>query len=134
VLVREKSEDNIELRNGDQLIVPRMRPYVTVIGEVQNSTSHVWKASLTRDDYVRLSGGTTARADNKRTYVVRANGSVVASVDDARWFRSNGIELEPGDTVVVPIDATPMRPLATWTAVTTIAYNLAVTLAAIGSL
>lgn len=134
VLAREKSDDNIELRNGDQLLVPRLRPYVTVIGEVQNATSHVWKANLTRDDYLRLSGGTTRRADDKRIYVVRANGSVVANVDDARWFRSNGIELEQGDTVVVPIDTEPARALTTWTAATTIAYNMAVAIAAIGSL
>jgi protein involved in polysaccharide export with SLBB domain len=134
VIAKQTSDDNIELRDGDQLLVPRLRPYVTVIGEVQNSTSHVWKPSLTRDDYVRMSGGTTPRADDKRVYVVRANGSVVTNVNDARWFRSDGLELEPGDTVVVPIDTVPMRPLATWTAVTTIAYNMAVAIAAIGSL
>ena len=57
---------------------PLLKPYVTVIGEVQNATSHVWKSDLSRDDYVGLSGGTTQRADDDRIYVVRANGSVVA--------------------------------------------------------
>ena len=39
----------------------------------------------------------------------------------------------PGDTIVVPLDAERMRPLPLWTAVTTIIYNLAVAVAAVGS-
>ncbi|MGH8178069.1 MAG: SLBB domain-containing protein [Steroidobacter sp.] len=129
------SEDDIGLRGGDQLVIPRLKPYVTVIGEVQNGTSHVWKRELARDDYVQLSGGTTQRADDKRIYVVRADGSVVSSSKGNRWFgRGGNVELEPGDTIVVPIDAERMRPLPLWTAVTTIVYNLAVAVAAVGSL
>lgn len=68
-LARKGSVDDIELRSGDQLVVPRMKPYVTVIGEVQNATSHVWKDDLSRNDYIQLSGGTTPRADDKRIYI-----------------------------------------------------------------
>jgi protein involved in polysaccharide export with SLBB domain len=106
---------------------------VTVIGEVQNPTAHVFKTGLGRSDYIKLSGGTTQRADNKRIYVVRADGSVVAQ-ESGSWFGGSGTQLSPGDTVVVPIDAERMRPLPLWTAVTTIVYNLAVAVAAIGSL
>lgn len=42
--------------------------------------------------------------------------------------------MRPGDTIVVPLDAEPMRLLTLWTAVTTIIYNLSVAVAAIGSL
>lgn len=126
-------EEDIELRGGDILIIPRLKPYVTVIGEVQNATTHVYKADLGREDYVRMSGGTTPRADTKRIYVVRANGSV-APEEGSRWFGGAGHQLEPGDTVIVPLDAERMRPLPLWTAVTTIIYNLAVAVAAVGSL
>ena len=79
---------------------------------------------------VRLSGGATQKADDKRIYVVRANGSVESG--GSRWFRDSGSVL-PGDTIVVPLDAERMRPLPLWTAVTTIIYNLAVAVAAVGS-
>lgn len=131
-LRRKGGEEDIELRSGDVLVVPRQKQYVTVIGEVQNATAHVYKSGLDRGDYIALSGGTTPRADQKRIYVVRANGSVVAS-ESSSWFGRDG-RLEPGDTVVVPIDAERMRPLPLWTAVTTIIYNMAVAVAAIGSL
>jgi hypothetical protein len=65
---------------------------------------------------------------------VKANGSVV-SERGSFWFnRGTSQEPEPGDTVVVPLDAERMRPLTLWTAVTTIIYNLSVAVAAIGSL
>ena len=102
-----------------------------MIGEVQNATSHLYDAGLSRDDYLSLSGGTTQKADDKRIYIVRANGSV-ESGGGSRWF-SRSSSVEPGDTIVVPLDAERMRPLPLWTAVTTIIYNLAVAVAAVGS-
>jgi protein involved in polysaccharide export with SLBB domain len=125
------SRRDIVLKDGDQLVVPRVTQEVTVIGEVQSPTSHLFAEGLTSADYIALSGGLTQRADKSRIYVVRADGSVVS--DGNRWF-SGGIEVQQGDTVVAPLDAERMRALPLWTAVTTIIYNLAVAVAAVGSL
>ncbi len=133
-LMREPvgSADDVVLRNGDQLIVPRFQQQVTVLGEVQNSTSLLYNPRLSRDDYISLAGGVTRRADRGRTYVVRANGSVVAS-DGSRWFEHSGVRMKPGDTVVVPLDTERMPPLPFWQAVTGILYNVAIAVAAIRS-
>jgi hypothetical protein len=64
--------------------------------------------------------------------VVRANGSVEAD-EGSEWFRSSGGGIEPGDTIVVPLDADRMRPLPMWTAVSTILYNIAIAVAAVNS-
>ena len=125
------SSVDVILKDGDVLRVPKTAQEVTVIGEVQNSTSHLYDPSLDRDGYIRLSGGTTQKADDKRIYVVRANGSVEAG-GGSRWFR-NSSSIQPGDTIVVPLDAERMRPLPLWTAVTTILYNIAVAVAAVNS-
>ena len=124
------SSGDLMLRNGDHLRIPKQMQEVTVIGEVQSANSHLFTPGLSRDDYIRMSGGATQKADDRRIYVVRANGSVVA--ETSKWFQSSG-QMEPGDTIVVPLDAERMRPLPLWTAVTTIIYNLAVAVAAIGS-
>lgn len=124
------SQEDIVLKDGDRLIVPRITQEVTVIGEVQSPTSHLYAAGLGKSDYIAMSGGFTQRADKNRVYVVRADGSVVAGGN--RWF-SLGAPIEPGDTIVVPIDAERMRLLPLWTAVTTIIYNLAVAVAAVNS-
>jgi protein involved in polysaccharide export with SLBB domain len=125
-------EKDIVLKNGDRLLVPKQNQEVSVIGEVQNATSHRYSAGLSRDDYVSMSGGMTNQADEDRVYVVRANGSVVANSGGA-WFSRSTAEMQPGDTVVVPLDAGKMRPLPLWAAVTTIIYNLAVAVAAVNS-
>ena len=127
------SRDDIILRNDDQLIVPKIKQEVAVIGEVQNSTAHLYRAGLSRNDYLSLSGDLTNRADGKRTYVVRADGSVVASTGG--WFGKRGdLNIQPGDTIVVPLDTERLPPLPLWQAVTGILYNAAVALAAISSL
>ncbi len=131
ILSATDSDGDVLLKGGDTLRVPRQSQEVTVIGEVQNATSHLYDSSLGREDYLRLSGGTTQKADDNRIYVVRANGSV-ESGSGSRWFRGSS-EIQPGDTIVVPLDAERMRPLPLWTAVTTIIFNLAVAVAAIGS-
>jgi protein involved in polysaccharide export with SLBB domain len=127
------SRDDIILRNGDELVVPKIKQEVAVIGEVQNSTAHLYRSGLTRDDYLELSGGLTSRADGKRAYVVRADGSVVAG--KGGWFGGKAdVVIQPGDTIVVPLDTERLPPLPLWQAVTGILYNAAVALAAISSL
>jgi protein involved in polysaccharide export with SLBB domain len=126
------SHQDVVLKDGDRLLVPGRMQEVTVLGEVQSGTSHLWDPLLERDDYIRMSGGPTQKADDGRIYVVRANGSVVSGGGSA-WFRGDQGAIRPGDTIVVPLDAERMRPLPLWTAVTTILFNLAVSVAAVNS-
>jgi protein involved in polysaccharide export with SLBB domain len=128
-----RSPADVVLREGDQLIIPKEKQEVTVIGEVQNTTSHFYRKDLSRDDYISLSGGTTRRADDDRIYIVRADGSVVSN-ESAGWFRRSGqVAIKPGDTIVVPLDTERMPALPLWQAVTGILYNLAIAAAAVNS-
>ncbi len=130
---RPGSEADIVLRNGDRLVIPKVSQEVTVLGEVQNTTSHLYRADLSRDDYIALSGGLTRKADRGRIYVVRADGSVIAS-ESRGWFRRGGqVEIRPGDTIVAPLDTERLPPLPLWQAVTQVVYNLAIAAAAINS-
>jgi len=129
-----ESSTDIVLKNGDELFVPRKSQEVTVLGEVQNATSHFWDAAFRRDDYIQMSGGLTRRADGSRVFVIRADGSVAESSTSAWFRRQSGGYVEPGDTIVVPIDAERVRPLTLWTSVTQILYNIAVAVAAVNSL
>jgi protein involved in polysaccharide export with SLBB domain len=134
-LVRQPpgSRYDVILRDGDQLIVPKFQQQVTVIGEVQSVTSHLYSPNLSRDDYIGLSGGMTKRADRKKIYVVRANGSVVAN-SGSRWFQQSSVAIRPGDTIVVPLNTERMPPLPFWQAVTGILYNVAIAAAAVHAL
>lgn len=126
-------ENDIVLRDGDQLIVPPLLQEVTVIGEVQYQTSHTFNRNLSRDDYIERSGGLTERADKRRIYVVRANGEVVVDTG-GRWFRRDmGTEITTGDTVVVPLKIDRLKPLSLWSTVTQVIYNMAIAVAAVNS-
>ena len=125
-VVKGVQSADIVMKNGDTLLVPDRSQEVTVIGEVQYPTSHVYQAGLSREDYIAKSGGVTVRADEKRIYLVRASGEVVANAD-RRWFsRSGGIQVQSGDTIVVPLDVDRVRPLAKWSAVAQIIYNFSI--------
>jgi protein involved in polysaccharide export with SLBB domain len=122
---------DIAMKDGDRIMVPRRAQEVTVLGEIQTLTSHLYRPDLSRDDYIALSGGTTQKADKDRTYVVRADGSVVTT--GSSWFGRSGTEMRPGDSIVVPLDAERMRPLPLWTAITQILYQAAIAVAAVNS-
>jgi protein involved in polysaccharide export with SLBB domain len=127
------SSDDVLVRDGDRLLIPKKTQEVTILGEVQSPTSHVYVAGLTRDDYISRSGGPTQKADKKRIYVVRANGDVVSG-SRSGWFRkSQAADIQPGDTIVVPLDTERVRALPVWQSVSTIIYNLAIALLAIRS-
>jgi polysaccharide biosynthesis/export protein len=129
---RPGSPDELVLEDGDVLMVPGVIQSVTVLGEVQSPTSLLFDPSLDRDQYIARSGGMTRRADANRIYIVRANGMVEAS-GSRRWFQASQMQVQPGDTIVVPTDIERMRPIPLWTAVTSIIFNLAVAVAAVNS-
>jgi hypothetical protein len=130
-LMRGAAENDIILKNGDVLIVPGQRQEVMVFGDVQYATSHVPEWTVSRDEYVEKSGGLTQRADRKRICVVRTNGEVVVD-SGMRWFvRASAAAVRPGDTILVPLDVD--QPLARWTAITQIVYNMAIAAAAVSS-
>jgi polysaccharide biosynthesis/export protein len=135
-LIREPmgSQDDVILRRGDQLIVPKYEQEVTVIGEVQSNTSLLYRSNSNRDDYINQSGGMTQHADAGKIYVVRANGSVVPNPTHFFRLGSSGVAIKPGDTIVVPMNTEQLPPLPEWQAITGIIYNLAIGAAAVKAL
>lgn len=125
-------EDDLVLENGDYLMIPTRKTTVSIVGEVQHPSSHRYRAGLTMDDYLRLAGGSRKRADDERIYVIRADGSVLVPQKES-WFAINEQEVQPGDTIVVPLDTEFKDNITLWTQITQIFYQSAVALAAINS-
>ncbi|WP_392344557.1 SLBB domain-containing protein [Pseudoalteromonas prydzensis] len=132
LIVEDKQK--LVLQDGDTLYVPSKRDSISVIGEVNYSTSHLYKPGISFEDYIALSGGLKVRADDDRIYIIKANGSVKIP-DSGSWFAvSDSQLLEPGDTIVVPMDAGHMDKLTLWSTATQILYQLGVAVAAISSI
>ena len=131
--VVDSKDYDINLENGDILYVPTLKNSINVIGQVQVASSHVYDPSLSVHDYLAKSGGSKKRADNNRIYIIEANGSI-KMMASANWFSDPGSNMQPGDTVVVPLDSEYTNNLTLWTNVTTILYNSAVAIAAISGI
>ncbi|MEZ9320308.1 SLBB domain-containing protein [Vibrio sp. 10N.286.51.E5] len=127
----EGDEDaNLMVANGDKLYIPEFEKTVSIIGEVQFTSTHTFDNAKTVDDYINLAGGTKKQADSDRVYVVRADGSVMIP-NNSYWFSRNSESLRPGDTIIVPIDVDYLDGLSTITSATQIMYQLGVAWSAI---
>jgi protein involved in polysaccharide export with SLBB domain len=92
----------VTLQNGDRLVVPSKPAFVHVFGSVNVEASPLWKPNTRVKDYLKMAG-TTADADLENAFVMRVDGTVVSS-DSQGWFfgKIGGLEVMPGDTIVVP--------------------------------
>jgi len=93
-LQHDLSQD-ILLVDGDQIIVPRMRNYIKVSGEVLFPGNIPYRPGLKPKDYIRLAGGFSWNARKSKVRVIRAR--------TGEWLKLSKVtRLEPGDTIWVP--------------------------------
>ncbi len=93
---------SMTLQNGDRLVVPSKPAFVHVFGAVNVEASPLWKPNSRVKDYLKMAG-MTVDADVDNVFVLRVDGTVV-SADSQSWFfgKIGGVEVMPGDTIVVP--------------------------------
>lgn len=95
--------DDIELRRGDELTIPKRPGFVLVSGQVYNATALTFTPGKTAAWYLSRAGGTNGTANRKEIFIIRANGSVVGR-HSGGWFDPHVLStrMNPGDVVVVP--------------------------------
>ena len=97
------STDDIELRAGDSLTIPKQPASVLVIGQVYNSNALTYTPGRNADWYLSRAGGATKLGDKGAIFIVRADGSVSSGRQGGFWSGSVlSAVMGPGDTVVVP--------------------------------
>ena len=134
-----RSQYDIELEDGDILRVPERPGVVHVVGEVFNETSLLYQPDRTVSDYLRRVGGMTKDADKKQVSVIRADGSVISRQQGRgglvfwdkefnQWSFGGfmNLELDPGDTIVVPRKLDRMLWFRTTKDITQIVFQIAV--------
>ena len=101
---RNTSSD-VMIRDGDVLVIPKKADYITVNGQVFNPTAVSYRPGRSAKWYLSQAGGMTQLANKKAVFVIRADGSVLASKNNSSSFWSGdplNVSLKPGDSVVVP--------------------------------
>lgn len=124
---------NIPLEDGDVLYIPPQLSTVQVAGAVYNANAFRYEPGERLIAYLNHAGGATRDADQKRIFVIRADGMVVSR--QSRLVHSHGsyenLSLLPGDAIVVPEKLRVSSPLNTFLQATTLASQVAVTAAAL---
>lgn len=109
------SEYDLELEAGDSLYIPQTPSTVMVMGRVYNPNAILFTKSKPLEYYLNKVGGPAENADEKRIYLVKADGSVISRTQSGflgfRWdadsnqWASGGFmatSVGPGDTILVP--------------------------------
>ena len=95
-LAKPKSDEDLVLREGDVLFVPKYVSTVTVNGAVMYPNTVLYQKGSGIDYYIGQAGGFGNRALKRRAYVVYMNGTV------SRLRRNTANAIEPGCEIIVP--------------------------------
>jgi len=92
------------LEDGDTFYVPPRFSTVQVTGAVYNANAFRQEPGKRLIAYLNEAGGATREADQKRIFVIRADGSVVSrqAHRDQAFGNFENLKLLPGDAIVVP--------------------------------
>ena len=74
----ENTPNDITLRAGDVITVPKRPNFVLAYGQVYNANAITYSPGKTADWHMRQAGGATELANKKDIYIIRANGSVIS--------------------------------------------------------
>jgi protein involved in polysaccharide export with SLBB domain len=86
----------VELQDGDEIIIPRRTDVVYVVGETASPFAAFKVApGMKVSDVVTLAGGYTRNADTSQVRLLKADGRIVD-----RWVSSKPVQ--PGDALLVP--------------------------------
>ena len=88
--------DNVQLRDGDKLIVPQYSSTVKISGDVMYPTSMNYRQGETLSYYIKRAGGYGDNARKRRVYAVYMNGSVELVNHHSKKA------IQPGCEIVVP--------------------------------
>jgi len=131
--LRADPKFNFTLQDGDTLFVPKRTSAIGVVGEVLNSSTHLYDESLSIDDYINLSGGTTDGADLSKIFVILPNGQ--SMLLKRKLFQEDlSSRVLPGSTIVVSRNPDPFNWLQLTTIITPVLSDLAVSAAAIAAI
>lgn len=110
-------DEDIELRNGDRLVVPRYNRTVRISGDILKPNVVAFKDKKDYKYYIEQAGGYGRRARKSHTYILYQNGTIAKA--------SKGT-IEPGCEIIVPTKGPrDNASLTQWLSIGTSAASLA---------
>ena len=123
---------NFRVEDKDEIYIPKRPNFVSVIGEVLNSSTQRYIPGLSLKEYILLSGGLADQADRDKVFIILPSGQ--AKIMKRTLFSRVDNEILPGSTIVVTRDSKPWDALKLTEVVTPILADLATSAAAIAAI
>ena len=120
---------NTKIVSGDKIFIPNKPTSVSVVGEVMSPGSIIWDNNKSLNQYINLAAGFTQLADNKKIFLIKPNGQAIRH--GGLWGAKESIL--PGTTIVIPRRVKLSSTLKNIESVTSIIYQLTLSLAGIES-
>ncbi len=130
ILKKPGGKQDIYLKDGDELIIPREMQTVKISGGVLNPVSTSFGQGLGLRKYIDSGGGFAPRARKGKVYVIYPNGAA-ASTKNFLFFKSYP-KVMPGAEIVVP--QRPQKdplPATAWIAIASALASLSLTIVTI---
>jgi hypothetical protein len=89
------SDQDIPVKNGDQLIIPSIPATVQVLGSVYNNAAVLYEYGRGSIYYIEKMGGFTPGANRKGVYIIRSSGEVDSNFSKIK-------RINRGDTIIIP--------------------------------
>jgi protein involved in polysaccharide export with SLBB domain len=125
-LANPGSTQDIELMDGDRLIVPRFNHTVRISGSVNAPNTVAYEEGERYKYYIRQAGGFAERSKKSHAYIVYQNGTIAVAKKG---------KVEPGCEIVVPTKAPrDASSLQQWLSIATTAASLGTMAASIANL
>jgi len=124
-LANPGSTQDIELMDGDRLIIPRFNHTVRISGDVNAPNTVAFEDGENYKYYIKQAGGFGDRAKKSHTYIVYQNGTMA---------KANEGKIEPGCEVVVPSKSRNNNNLQQWLGIGTSMASLATMFVSVANL
>ena len=125
-LANPGSDEDIELQDGDRLIIPRFNHTVKISGDVLKPNTVAIKERKDYRYYVEQAGGYGRRARKSHTFIVYQNGTIAKATKG---------KIEPGCEIIVPTKGPrTSTPITNWLGVGTSLASLATMIVALTKL
>ncbi|MCK4304912.1 MAG: SLBB domain-containing protein [Candidatus Eisenbacteria sp.] len=95
LLVEGDTGQDLLLRGGDVITIPKRRDFVSVLGMVRSPGNILYEPGRSPKDFIEEAGGYAEKADRGKTRIIKASTAEWVSLGDVE-------EVEPGDTIWIP--------------------------------
>ncbi len=110
ILVAQKPGSNIELRDGDTLVISSGALEVSVLGAVEKANRYPMRKGNRFADAIAAAGGLAEQADRRRAKMIRVDGETL-TIDLAEALSGDSVDANPrlADGDIIVIDTAQIR-------------------------